>query len=75
MITVFNISLVSKVCPENMTETDCPLRDFMKKQNVFRPTVNNSLFELTKPYPQIREEYIRTLDTVHEICANCKGQR
>ena len=75
MITVINVTALSKICPKDMNESVCPLRKFMKNQNILHPTVNNSVFEFTKPYPQIREEYIKTMDKIYEICDRCKGQR
>lgn len=71
MHTTFTTYLINTTCPKQMTETNCPLRDFMKKQHVFHQTINEVLFEPTKPYTEIRSEYIDTLDKIHDICQNC----
>lgn len=72
MHKIFNLQIINVDCPTGMTDKDCPVQQYLKQQNVFRTTINETLLEPAKPYVGVREEYISVLDIMHKICANCR---
>ena len=74
MHNVFNLQIISTICPKGMDKNNCPVQQYIGQQSVFRATINESLLEPTKPYLDAREEYIATLDKIHALCANCKNK-
>lgn len=74
MYRTFNLQIIRANCPKGMTEKDCPVQQYLNKQNMFRITINETLLEPMKSYLSAREEYIATLDKIHELCAKCQGK-
>ena len=74
MITILTTYLVKEQCPTCMDINNCELRKYLATQNLFRPTVNEQLWEPAKSYDEARNEYIAALDTIHAKCKQCKEQ-
>jgi len=74
MHKILNLQIINADCPKGMTDKDCPVQQYLKQQNVFRTTINETLLEPAKPYADAREEYISALDIIHQICANCRNK-
>ena len=74
MYSILNLQIISTICPNGMDKNNCPVQQYIGQQNTFRTTANESLLEPVKPYLDVREEYIATLDKIHELCAKCQGK-
>ena len=72
MYTIYTTYLIREQCPACMTPENCPLRAYLKTQDLFRESINSKLLEGTKPYSTARDEYIRALDTMDKLCNQCK---
>ena len=73
MFTIFTTYLVHQNCPECVNADNCAVRTYLaKEQNLFRPSVNEQLWEPTKSYEDARDDYIKTLDAIHAKCKQCK---
>ena len=76
MFTFCNISLLIKKCPDNMTEQNCPLREYIRKSPLFLAEshilYSSEVFHLTPHDDFNREKLIQTYDEMHAICEKCK---
>ena len=75
MYTVYTTYLIREQCPSDMNISNCPLRNYLHRQDLFRESINSGLLEGTKPYATARDEYIRAIDAMNEICKKCKQQQ
>jgi len=74
MYQVFNFQLIKASCPDGMNLNLCPVRQYLKENGLFSPTVNESLFEPTKPYDSSRDEFIAVLDNIYGLCKACRSK-
>ena len=71
MYTIYNTPLVNEKCPDNMTESTCPLRIFIKNgQDLFHISINET-YLVPKTYD--REKFMHIYDEMHAICNKCKA--
>ena len=70
MNTVYNTCLVNEKCPGNMTESVCPLRNYIKnEQDLFHISINETYLVQNTMYD--REKFMRVYDEMHRICQKC----
>ena len=70
--TVFSTPLIIAKCPDNITEAKCPLRTFIKEQDVFHVSVNENYL-----IPNAKcgyEKVAKTVIKMREICATCNSK-
>ena len=73
MRTVFTTYLINTECPKGMNEQNCPLRQWLKTQDLFHRTQNESLLLPTAElYRLARSEYIHAIEHMHQICRQCQ---
>lgn len=79
MITVCEINLLDEKCPDNKTEQNCSLREYIGKSPLFMAESNHlytlDVFHLTLRNNLNREELIQTYDEMHAICKKCKADK
>ncbi len=73
MRTIFHTTLINQECPEDKTENNCPLRNWLKQQDLFYVTQNNSFLEPTKEHYRLaRAEYVHAIEHMNQLCLHCR---
>ena len=73
MHTLFMTYLINTECPKDMNEQKCPLRQWLKTQDLFYTTQNESLLLPTAElYRLARAEYVHAIEHMNQICNKCQ---
>ena len=71
MYTNFNMPIINEMCPESMTEHNCPLREYIKSgQDTFNVSINENHL-----VPKDANDIIKIAATICEmrkICNKCQ---
>ena len=69
MYTIFTTNLINTNCPTNMTESKCPLREYIKNgQDLFHVSVNETHL-VQNEYNA--EKFMQVYEEMHRICNKC----
>ena len=72
MLTVFNMPIVSTICPENKTERKCELRKYIKSdQKTFHVSINETYLV---PNTDDVNKIARTIIEMRNICYMCQNK-
>lgn len=73
MHTKFTIVTVDYECPMGTNEQNCPLRDWLKTQDVFH--VNGTELKPTEPLFRLaRAPYTYAIEHINQTCRKCQGK-
>lgn len=70
MYRAFNIQIISEQCPDG--QKTCPVQEYLGKQQLLRPTINQSLYVPAKSL--LGDEFVALWNEMKTICTNCKGK-
>ena len=73
MYRAFNIQIISEQCPND--KAVCPVQEYFGKQQLLRPTVNESLYSATNLPAESIDEFVAALRNIQNICADCKNKK
>lgn len=64
--------LLDYECPEGSDTKNCPLREYLKTQKLFRVKEQDNVLEPTaETYRLARAEYVQAIAKMHNICTKC----
>jgi len=69
MRTIYNMALMNVECPKDMTERDCPLRQYLNSPaSALRISINETLL---MPKTENMEEICRAVNEMRQMCYEC----